>query len=46
MKTKNYKLGIDDEPKMAIIGDYWDEDTITKVVDLLKEYEDISCTTF
>jgi hypothetical protein len=26
---------------MAIIGDYWDQETITQVVDLLKEYEDL-----
>jgi hypothetical protein len=27
--------------KMAIIGDYWDKETVTQVVDLLKEYEDL-----
>ena len=26
---------------MAIIGDYWDQETITQVVYLLKEYEDM-----
>jgi hypothetical protein len=26
---------------MAIIGDYWDKETVTQVVYLLKEYEDL-----
>jgi hypothetical protein len=26
---------------MVIIRDYWDKETITQVVDLLKEYEDL-----
>ena len=31
---------------MATIGDYWDEETISQVVDLLKEYQDIFPTSF
>lgn len=31
---------------MAIIGDYWDGETINQVVDLLKEYQDIFTTSF
>lgn len=26
---------------MAIIGDYWDQETVTQVVNLVKEYEDL-----
>lgn len=31
---------------MATIGDYWDEETISQVVDLLKEYQDVFPTSF
>jgi hypothetical protein len=41
IKTKKHNIGIEEAPKMAIIGDYWDKETITQVVDLLKEYEDL-----
>jgi hypothetical protein len=26
---------------MVIFGDYWDKETITQVINLLKEYEDV-----
>jgi hypothetical protein len=32
---------MEETPKMAIIGDYWDQEIVTQVVDLLKEYEDL-----
>jgi hypothetical protein len=41
IKTKKHNIGTEEAPKMAIIGDYWDKETITQVVDLLKEYEDL-----
>ena len=31
---------------MAIVGDYWDEETVSQVVDLIKEYEHIFLRTF
>lgn len=31
---------------MAIIGDYWDDEIVRQVADLLKEYQDIFLTTF
>jgi hypothetical protein len=41
IKTKKHNIGTEEAPKMAIIGDYWDKEIVTQVVDLLKEYEDL-----
>jgi hydroxymethylpyrimidine pyrophosphatase-like HAD family hydrolase len=41
IKTKKHNIGTKEAPKMAIIGDYWDKETITQVVDVLKEHEDL-----
>jgi hypothetical protein len=41
LKTKKHNIGTKEAPKMAIIGDYWDQEIVTQVVDLLKEYEDL-----
>lgn len=30
---------MEENPKINIIGDYWDEETVTQVVNLLKEYK-------
>nr|KUM49348.1 hypothetical protein ABT39_MTgene3897 [Picea glauca] len=30
-----------EKPKMASIGDYWDEQTLSEIETLLKEYEDL-----
>jgi len=39
--TKKHNIGTEEAPKMTIIGNYWDKETIIKVVDFLKEYEDL-----
>jgi hypothetical protein len=31
----------EEHPKIASIGDYWDEKTMTEIWDLLQEYEDL-----
>jgi len=41
IKSNKYNIGTEKAPKMAIIGDYWDKEIITQVVNLLKEYEDL-----
>lgn len=46
LKSKKYNIGSEKNPKLAIIGDYWDDETVNRVVDLLKEYQDIFPTTF
>jgi hypothetical protein len=34
-------IGTKDNPKFANIGDYWNEETVEKIVDLLHEYQDL-----
>jgi hypothetical protein len=41
IKTKKHNIGIEEVPKIAIIGDYWDKEMIMQVVNLLKEYEEL-----
>ena len=38
LKIKKVNIGSSENPKFANIGDYWDEETVTKVTDLLHEY--------
>jgi hypothetical protein len=33
-------------PKFAQIGDYWSDETVEKIVDLLHEYQDLFPMTF
>lgn len=46
MQMIKHNIGIEEKHKMATVGDYWDEEMVTQVVDLLKEYEDIFHSTF
>jgi hypothetical protein len=39
-------IGTEDKPKFAHIGDYWSEETIEKIVDLLHDYQDLFPMTF
>ena len=39
-------IGIEAEPKFAKIGDYWDNATVDKVVELLCECQDLFPTKF
>jgi hypothetical protein len=41
IKTKKNNIDIEEAPKMAIIGDYWDKETVTQVIELLNKYEDL-----
>ena len=36
VKTKEVDISNDDRPKMARIGDYWNYEQTTKIVNLLK----------
>ena len=38
LKLREVNIGTADQPKLAKIGDYWDNDTISKVEELLTEY--------
>jgi hypothetical protein len=46
IKTNQVNIGTMKNPKFAHIGDYWNDETIEKVVDLLQEYQDLFPTTF
>ena len=35
LKLKEVNIGIEEQPKLDKIGDYWDDDTIGKVAELL-----------
>jgi hypothetical protein len=46
IKVKKVNIGTNDNLKMDIIGDYWDEQTIERITELLREYSDLFPTTF
>ena len=41
MKIKKVNIGLPENPKFANIGDYWDEEIVRKIIDLLHEYQDL-----
>ena len=41
LKIKKVMIGSEDNPKFANIGDYWDEETVAKITDLLHEFQDL-----
>lgn len=46
LKNKQVNIGTEAEPKFVKIGDYWDDATVDKVTELLREYEDLFPTNF
>jgi hypothetical protein len=46
IKVKKVNIGTTEHPKMASIGDYWDEPTVESITELLREYSDLFPTTF
>ena len=38
LKTRTVNIGSEEKPKYATIGDYWDEQMVRKVTQLLHEY--------
>jgi hypothetical protein len=46
IKVKKINIGTVENPKMAIIGDYWDEKTVKSITELLREYNDLFPTKF
>ena len=41
VKTKEVDISNDDRPKIAKIGDYWNEQQTTEIVNLLREFQDV-----
>jgi hypothetical protein len=46
IKTQKVNIGTKEYPKFTQIGDYWDDETIEKIADLLHEYQDLFPMTF
>ena len=46
IKVKKVNIGTIEHPKMASIGDYWDEQTVERITELLRVYSDLFPTTF
>ena len=43
VKTKEVDISNDNRPKMAQIGDYWNDEQTVEIVNLLKEFQDSLC---
>ena len=41
VKTKEVDISNDDRPKIANIGDYWNDQQTTEIVNLLREFQDV-----
>ena len=39
IKIKKINIGIETEPKFASIGDYWDDEMVGHIADLLHDYQ-------
>ena len=46
LKIKKVNIGSLENLNFSIIGDYWDEETVAKITDLLHEYQDLFPTNF
>ena len=46
LRTKKVNIGSPENPKFANIGDYWDDETVGKITDLLHEFQDLFPTKF
>jgi len=46
LQITQVNIGTEDQPKFAKIGGYWDEETVSKITELLKEYQEIFPTKF
>jgi hypothetical protein len=41
IKVKKFNIGTVENPKMAIIGDYLDEQSVESIIELLREYNNL-----
>ena len=41
VRTQQVNIGSEAEPKISKIGDYWDDDIVSEVTELLHEYQDL-----
>ena len=46
LKTSKVNIGTEENLKFVNVGDYWDEETMAKITDLLHEFQDLFPTKF
>jgi len=46
LKTKKLNIGTKEHPKFVIVGDYWDDENVSKITELLHEYQELFPTKF
>ena len=46
LKIRKVNIGTEESPKFTSVGDYWDEETMEKIIDLLHEFQDLFLTKF
>ena len=46
LKTRTVNIGSEENPNYATIGYYWDDEMVSKVTQLLHEYQDLSLNGF
>jgi hypothetical protein len=46
LNLRKVNIGTKKKPKITMVGDYWDEQTIQEIQSLLREYEDLFPKTF
>ena len=46
LKIRKVNIGTEENPKFANVGDYWDEETMAKIIDMLHEFQDLFPTKF
>ena len=46
LKIRKVNIGTEENQKFVSVGDYWDEETMEKITDLLHEFQDLFPTKF
>ena len=46
LKIRKFNIGTDENQKFVSVEDYWDEETMAKITDLLHEFQDLFSTKF
>ena len=44
LNIRKVNIGTEEHPKFASFGDYWDEETMEKIIDMLHEFQDLFST--
>jgi len=46
LQIKKVNIGTTKQPKFSNVGDYWDDETVSKITELLREYQELFPTKF